>query len=290
MVAFKWWTSGLADGKALCFALTVAAGALASPVWAQAPAPAVTPAKVASEDACTKDDVCREHYNKAIQFYKQEYFEEALPEFKAAYDARQMSVLLINIGRTLQKLGRPREALAYYDRFQKAESRPDPDTAKRVQQYIGECRALVDESAVGAAASGPPPPPPKPGKPLIIAGGVLAGLGVGGIIAGGVLGAQASSAFDEYSSTVDEFAKLDARDTTKQLQLGAGIAGISGAVLAATGGTLIAIGVIKNRAAAKDQGAKTAPAGASAAAPSARLLPSLSIGASGFSVALRGGF
>lgn len=291
MVAFKWWTSGLADGKALCFALTVASCALVQPAWAQAPA------KVASEDACTKDDVCREHYNKAIQFYKQEYFEEALPEFKAAYDARQMSVLLVNIGRTLQKLGRPREALAYYERFQKAESKPEPETAKRVQQYIGECRALVDEASVsGGAPSGPPPPAPKPGQTLIIAGGVLAGLGVGGIIAGGVLGAQASSAFDEYSSTVDEYAKLDARNTTQQLQLGAGVAGIGGAVLAATGGTLIAVGIIKNRTAAKEHAAKaapapvTAPTTAPAAAPSVSFLPSLSVGASGFSVALRGGF
>ena len=91
MVAFKWWTSGLADGKAVLFALALASGAASQPARAQN--------KVATEDACTKDDVCREHYNKALQFYKQEFYEEALPEFKAAYDARQMSVLLVNIGR-----------------------------------------------------------------------------------------------------------------------------------------------------------------------------------------------
>ena len=126
MVAFKWWTSGFVDGKALLFALLVAGGAGSSPALAQN--------KVAPDDACTKDDTCREHYSKAVQLYKQEYFEDALTEFKAAYDSRQMSLLLVNIGRTLQKLGRPREAVAYYERFQKAASRPDPDTAKRVQQ------------------------------------------------------------------------------------------------------------------------------------------------------------
>ncbi len=279
MVAFKWWTSGLADGKAVLFALALASGAASQPARAQN--------KVATEDACTKDDVCREHYNKALQFYKQEFFEEALPEFKAAYDARQMSVLLVNIGRTLQKLGRPREAVAYYERFQAAESKPEPETAKRVQQYLTECRALLGESTSIAGPVGPPPPPPKPGRPLMIVGGVLAGLGVGGIIAGAALGANASSSFADYSSTTDEFDKLAFRDTTQTMQLGANIAGIGGAALVATGGTLIAIGVLKNRTAAKEHESKFAPA---KRAPAASLLPSVSVGATGAFVALRGGF
>ena len=279
MVAFKWWTSGFVDGKALLFALLVAGGAGSSPALAQN--------KVAPDDACTKDDTCREHYSKAVQLYKQEYFEDALTEFKAAYDSRQMSLLLVNIGRTLQKLGRPREAVAYYERFQKAESHPDPDTAKRVQQYLDESRALIDDSPAAAqtgAPSGPPPPPPQPGRPLLIVGDVLAGLGVGGIIAGAVLGSQAGTAFEDYSNTTDEYAKLGFRDTTETLQLGAGIAGIGGAALVATGGTLLAIGVVKNRAAAKEQSSKAAPA------PKMSFLPSVSVGSTGFFVALRGGF
>jgi len=257
-----------------------------------APQPAMAQSKVAPDDACTKDDACREHYTKAVGLYKQEYFEDALTEFKAAYDSRQMSLLLVNIGRTLQKLGRPREAVAYYERFQKAESHPDPETAKRVQQYLDESRALIDDSPVhagqpGAGPSGPPPPPPQPGKPLLIAGGVVAGLGLGGIIAGAVLGASASSAFGQYSSTTDEYAKLGFRSTTETMQLGAGIAGIGGAALVATGGTLIAIGIVKNRAAAQEQSSKAVPA---AKAPAVSLLPSVSVGTAGFFVALRGGF
>ena len=63
--------------------------------------------------------------------------------------------------------------------------------------------------------------------------------------------------------------------------------GIGGAALVATGGTLIAVGVLKNRAAAKEHESKFAPA---KSAPAASLLPSVSVGATGAFVALRGGF
>ena len=63
-------------------------------------------------------------------------FESALPEFQAAYDRRQMPWLLINIGRTLHRLGRPREALDHYERFKAAESRPDAETVERLEKYI----------------------------------------------------------------------------------------------------------------------------------------------------------
>lgn len=279
MVAFRWWTNGLATGRALTGALLLWGSGVSAPALAQN--------GVAAEDACTKDDSCREHYAKAVQLYKQEYFEDALKEFKAAYDARQMSLLLVNIGRTMQKLGRPREAVAYYERFQKAESRPDPETAKRVQQYLDECRALIDDAPAGVARpSGPPPPPPQPGKPLLIVGGVLAGLGVGGIIAGGVLGGQANSSFNDYSNSTDEYQKLGLRSTTQTLQIGADVAGIGGAVLVGTGGALIALGVLKNRAAAAEHSSKTAAPTKAAA----MLIPSVSVGGNGFFGSLRGGF
>lgn len=279
MVAFRWWTSGLAGGRALTWALLLCGSSVSVPALAQN--------NVSSEDACTKDDNCREHYAKAVQLYKQEYFEDALTEFKAAYDARQMPLLLVNIGRTMQKLGRPREAVAYYERFQKADSRPDPDTAKRVQQYLEECRALIDDAMPGSArASGPPPPPPQPGKPLLIAGAVIAGVGLGGIIAGGVLGAQASSAFTDYSNSTDEYQKLGFRSTTQSLQIGADVAGIGGAVLLGTGGTLVALGILKNRAALAEHSSK----GAKPAKAASLYLPSVSVGTNGFFGSLRGGF
>lgn len=106
-------------------------------------------------DACIKDAGCKEHHDKAVNYYNQQYFEEALSEFQAAYAVRQMPLLLINIGRTLQKLGRAKEAIIYYERFQQAESRPDPAVKAKVAEYLNQARALVGTEM--------PPPPAPPG-------------------------------------------------------------------------------------------------------------------------------
>ena len=58
MVAFRWWTSGLAGGRALP-GLSFCGSSVSVPALAQN--------NVSSEDACTKDDNCREHYAKAVQ-------------------------------------------------------------------------------------------------------------------------------------------------------------------------------------------------------------------------------
>src|SRR5437868_274222 len=100
MAAFKWWTSppsprsGADRGRALlgsCLVLTMSLHG--GPAFSAA----------LPNDACIKDERCKEHHDKAVNYYNQQYYEEALSEFQAAYAARQMSLLLINIGRTLQK-------------------------------------------------------------------------------------------------------------------------------------------------------------------------------------------
>ena len=273
MVAFKWLTKSSVSQRTLFWGFLLFGSAAPSVVFAQA----------APDDACHRDDACREHYQKAISAYKQESFDEALTEFKAAYDSRQMSILLVNIGRTLQKLGRPREAVAYYERFQKAETKLDPETGKKVQQYIGECRALIDDAPV--AANGPPPPPPKPGKALLVTGGILAGVGVAGIVVGAALGGLTSSSFSDFGGTVDEFDKLAYRDRTRSYEIGATVSGIAGAALAGAGGTLIVLGILKNREALKEYDAKKTKT-----ASTFRIVPSFSVSDRGFLGSVRGGF
>ena len=112
-------------------------------------------------DACIKDERCKEHHDKAVNYYNQQYFEEALSEFQAAYSARQMPLLLINIGRTLHRLGRLDEAITFYNRYEQASPNDDPETTKKVREYKAQAEVLL--SAKGAAATtAPPPPTPDP--------------------------------------------------------------------------------------------------------------------------------
>jgi tetratricopeptide (TPR) repeat protein len=267
MAAFKWWTSppaslhrkgrrtarpGLYRVKALSLSIPVALCALASPVLA------------VPNDACIKDERCKEHHDKAVNYYSQQYYDEALVEFQAAYAARQMPLLLINIGRTLQKLGRPKEALDYYTRFQQAESKPDPAIATKLTEYIAQAKALIgsqpapppDQTTdpgkppVNQPPAPRPPEPPPPGRNLMIVGGVVAGLGLGGIVAGGVLYAQSANFYSTFQPTSpnysqDEFDQMAAKSSAQAYGLGSTLSYALGGVALAAGGALITVGALK---------------------------------------------
>ena len=52
---------------------------------------------VAATDACLTDNLCRGHYDEARKAYKEKRYDEALKEYKSAYERRQAPWLLINI-------------------------------------------------------------------------------------------------------------------------------------------------------------------------------------------------
>jgi tetratricopeptide (TPR) repeat protein len=128
----------------------------------------------APDDGCLTEPTCRANYDQAVALFEGGRFEAALPKFQAAYAQRQMPWLLINIGRTLHRLGRPREALTYYERYKAAESKPDADTSDRLEKYIAQARALADSTPPGqmspaqVSPDAPPAAPPssEPPKPV----------------------------------------------------------------------------------------------------------------------------
>jgi hypothetical protein len=97
------------------------------------------------QDGCLKDPICKDHYNKALKLYYDGKYADALPKFEDAYARRQMPWLMLNIGRTMQRLGRPQEAITYYERYKKAELNLDPVTLERVNKYIEQAKALLEK-------------------------------------------------------------------------------------------------------------------------------------------------
>jgi tetratricopeptide (TPR) repeat protein len=183
----------------LALALVLGLFAVASPQAAAAPNP--------SDEGCNQDDECRGHFITAKALYKQQDYTNALQEFQTAYKRRQTPILLANIGRTLHKLGRPKEALDYYRQCQEA-AKSDLDLQEKLKTYIAEANALL--------SAAPPPPPaevkePEP-SPLVVPAapvdmpkpvykkgwfwaviGVSAAVVVGGVVTGVVLGTRAQS-------------------------------------------------------------------------------------------------
>lgn len=188
--------------KRVLLALLVVLGlglATTAPAWA---------ANNPSDEGCNQDDECRGHFIKAKALYKQQDYTSALQEFQTAYQRRQTPILLANIGRTLHKLGRPKEALDYYRQCQEA-AKSDTELQEKLKTYISEAQALispstppptVDTSEPPPAPLLPPPPPPPPPekKPVYKKGwfwaviGVSAAVVIGGVVTGVVLGTRAT--------------------------------------------------------------------------------------------------
>ncbi len=121
---------------------------------------------VAASDPCLTDNLCRGHYDEARKAFKDKHYEEAHKEYKSAYERRQAPWLLINIGRCLQRLGRNKEALDYYQRYLKADPNPKPELVAAANGYIEQVKAgIVDEPE----AKPEPKPEPKPDSQLTTA-------------------------------------------------------------------------------------------------------------------------
>jgi hypothetical protein len=118
------------------------------------------------DDGCLRDAECRGHYEKAMKSYSGGRYEAALPEFQAAYGQRQMPWLLVNIGRTLHRLGRLEEAVQYYNNYEKASLGSDPETLKKVQEYRTQAQAALD-AMKGIQGSGGSTVTPTPVTPSV---------------------------------------------------------------------------------------------------------------------------
>jgi hypothetical protein len=116
-----------------------------------------------------------------------------------------MPWLLINIGRTLHRLGRPREALDFYERYKQAESKPDAETQERLDKYVAQAKALAETTPATDPVAPPPPDsnankPPSEEKPIYKKWWFWTAIG-GGVLAVVVIGAAAGVAARGSGST-----------------------------------------------------------------------------------------
>ena len=100
------------------------------------------------------------HYKRGLSLYQQKDYPGAIAEMSAAYEERQLPRILLNIGQAYRKIGKAREALAYYERYLKAEPDAPPNIQTEIKQYIAQTQALLDapigQEAVERASEPPP--------------------------------------------------------------------------------------------------------------------------------------
>lgn len=263
-------------------------------------------------DPCLTDSICRAHFQRGRKLSKEDNYAEALVAYEAAQLRRQVPWLLINIGRTLHKLGRPAEAASYYKRYFADEPSGPPERKQRALQFQAEAEEEV--AKLGAiqkqnpqpapsttTGASPPPsttpaaaaivePPPAPlsptptpsptpkvettGRPTWLWTGVAVGGGV--LLVGGAVGIAALVQRSHASSAVyvgDPSAEaLAAKDNARSLGIAADVLIGVGAVTA--GATAIAY-LVKTRR--KEQ-------------PKTAVLPALQAGAQSVLVGAMGSF
>ena len=263
-------------------------------------------------DPCLTDSICKAHFQRGRKLSKEDNYAEALVAYEAAQLRRQVPWLLINIARTMHKLGRPAEAVSYYKRYFAAEPSGPPERKQRALQFQAEAEEEVAKlsalqkqntpAAQSTAASTTPPPattpatsdgaapvvapPPVPlrlsptpavektGRPTWLWTGLAVGGGV--LLVGGAVGIAALVQRSNASGAVyvgDPSAEaLAAKDSARSLGIAADVLIGVGAVTA--GATAIAY-LVKTRR--KEQ-------------PKTAVLPALQAGAQSVLVGATGSF
>lgn len=174
-------------------------------------------------DICQRNAECRQHSDNGVRLSEKRSYGEALTEFQAAYAIQPASRLLLNIGRSMYRLQRPKEALEYFSRYRKAEPNIDADTEKTLKRY--ESEALVDLPLESNEAKSSDEPPPEPTLPVsravqltpklpigLLAGGgafLLIGIGLGG--AAIAAGHEISDHANNFKVFNADFQSIDAR-------------------------------------------------------------------------------
>ena len=88
----------------------------------------------------------REHYNKALNLFGAEQYEDAIKEFQAAYVIKSRPRLLFNIGQSHRVLGNYKEALRFYLMYQAMEPNPKPGLRDELERYIARMNELIGAS------------------------------------------------------------------------------------------------------------------------------------------------
>jgi hypothetical protein len=124
---------------------------------------------------------------------------------------------------------------------------------QRLASIEVELEAVAEREAAAQAAVVEAKPPPPPGRGLMIAGGVLTGLGVGGLglmVGGMVLGGRNNGIDDLPSNDLDTRAsRFDEGRLGNTLAIAGAVGGVA---LAGAGVALLVLGVKKKRAAGAD--------------------------------------
>ncbi len=211
------------------------------------------------------DKTAEEHYEASKKLYNIEKYDEAIAELKKAYELSPDPIYLFNIGQALRKKNDCAGALDYYRKYLR--DSPNAPNKDKVEGWMTELEACakvevkpivkpivkpVEIKPVEAKPkiTGMVVPDPKPidnapssdgNRTLRIAGLATAGVGVGVLVAGVVMGVSSRSIANQISEECAvgcDWPELEQRDakghkraTLSKIEIGVGGVMIAGGVV-----------------------------------------------------------
>lgn len=208
-----------------------------------------------------------EAYRRGEAAYKEKRYEEALAAFQEASSFYASPDFQYNIGRCYENLQRYEDAVRSYEIYLRAS--PEAADSGDVRERIGRLRGLLEAQKAEAeqrekeaakqpvaVPAQPVDEPPPPGRPLVITGAVLTGIGaalaIGGGVGFGVVAADRSTELDDIQTggNPDDATLADAQtveDEGRRAEVGQIAMAAGGGALAVAGIALLAVGLVKNK-------------------------------------------
>jgi tetratricopeptide (TPR) repeat protein len=189
---------------------------------------------------------------QGVALYQAGDFSGALIQFRAALALQPVGNLLFNIARTLERLGRNEEALAYYRQFvaaPDAEPGPAAKARARVLALEGAAKAAALEAAQATPRAARPTATPtdlglseQDSAPnLEVAGWATAACGIAILAVGVTLGVLSDNAEQEFANARTIGDKDKHRERAENMALGADLSFGLGAAAAVTGLALLIV-------------------------------------------------
>jgi tetratricopeptide (TPR) repeat protein len=165
--------------------------AVAPPVASPA---AAAPAETPSAPATPQEAEMQSHQALGHRLYRLGRYEEAVAEFRRAYEVKADARLLFDIAQCYRELGAVNQALFYYDRY--LAGSPDASDRAQVEERIAELESMRGSPAPRTAVvrqrrpvliSEPAPSQPPPPRRVWQRWWFWAVIGAGALAAGGAL-------------------------------------------------------------------------------------------------------
>ena len=203
---------------------------------------AATPA-YAQETA--HDTEARTHFESGRSYFDRGAYEEALREFRAAYELSHRAELLYNLYLTTERLADFDAAVDYLEQYL-AEGAPDAERRASLEPRLENLRARRDahttvETPVTTEPEPVPPPAPSSQGDIVVPAGIAFGVAAAGLLTFAIAGGLALAEDSSLASTCGTSCSDSQVSGLNAMTIAADVGWITAAVAGVTGIVLLVV-------------------------------------------------